>query len=138
MDTTLPETTTPAVEIEIPERSDADLVARRLLRLPADAPKVSIFAAQSAFQKSIAISAVRCLITYIFLPILRPLVDLSGGVGPALGLAVGAVSMTAIVLAVRRFFAADHKWRWSYLAIGGGIFVLLTFQAIVDISTLVS
>jgi hypothetical protein len=138
MDTTLPEAAAPAVEIEIPERSNADLLARRLLRLPADGPKVSIFAAQSAFQKSIAISAVRCLITYIFLPVLRPLVDLSGGVGPALGLAVGAVSMIAIAFAVRRFFAADHKWRWGYLAIGGGIFVLLTFQAIVDISTLVS
>jgi hypothetical protein len=134
MDTVTPDT---APSAEVPQRSDADLLARRLLRLPPDAPKVSLFAAQSAFQKSIAISATRCIITYILLPLLRPVIDLSGGVGPALGLTVGAVSMVAIVFAVRRFFAADHKWRWHYSAIGGAIFVLLTVQAVFDVRALV-
>ncbi len=119
-----------------PRRSEADLWARKLLFLDPDAPKVSIFAAQSAFQKSIAVSATRCLITYIFLPLLRPVIDLSGGVGPALGLTVGAVSMIAIIVAMRRFFAADHKWRWHYSGIGGAIFVLLTVQAVVDMRAL--
>jgi hypothetical protein len=122
---------------QVPRRSAADLRMRRLLFLPLDAPKVSLFAAQSAFQKSIAISATRCLITYIFLPLLRPVIDLSGGVGPALGLIVGTVSMVAIFFAVRRFFAADHKWRWQYAGIGGAIFVLLTVQAVIDVRNLV-
>ena len=133
MDTTVPQANSPVAP---PQRSDADRFMRRLLRLPADGPKVSLFAAQSAFSKSIAISATRCLITYILLPVLRPIVDLSGGVGPALGLTVGTVSMVAIVFAVRRFFAADHKWRWKYTTIGGGIFVLLTVQAVVDLRAL--
>ncbi|MGY6500740.1 MAG: hypothetical protein ACXIVQ_07620 [Acidimicrobiales bacterium] len=133
MDTTAP---TSVCEATTPERSAADRRMRRLLRLPVDGPKVSLFAAQSAFSKSIAISATRCLITYVLLPILRPLIDLSGGVGPALGLTVGFVSMVAIVFAVRRFFAADHKWRWGYTWVGGGIFVLLTVQAIVDVRAL--
>lgn len=136
MDTTVPQASaTPSVAPTV-QRSDADRTVRRLLFLEPDAPKVSLFGAQSAFQKSIAISAVRCLITYIFLPLLRPVVDLSGGVGPALGLIVGAVSMVAIFFAVRRFFAADHKWRWGYGAIGGGIFLLLTVQAVVDVRAL--
>ncbi len=119
-------------------RSPADRRMRKLLRLPDDAPAVSLVAAQNAFSKSIFISAVRCLITYVALPLLAPIVDLSGAVGPILGLVLGAVSMTAIVFSTRRFFAADHRWRWRYAAIGGAIFVLLIVGAIFDIASLVS
>jgi hypothetical protein len=120
------------------QRTPADRRMRRLLFLPEDAPKVSIIDAQNAFSKGIAISAVRCLFTYIFLPLLRPLVDLSGGVGPVLGLAIGAISAVAIIVAMRRFFAADHKWRWGYATIGGGILVLVSVQGVVDLRTLFS
>jgi hypothetical protein len=136
MDTTVPEAQTAPAHTPVPQRSDADRLVRRLLFLDPEAPKASLFGAQGAFQKSIAISATRCLITYIFLPLLRPVIDLSGGVGPALGLIVGTISMVAIFFAVRRFFAADHKWRWGYGAIGGGIFLLLTVQAVVDVRAL--
>jgi hypothetical protein len=109
---------------------------RRVLRLPQDGPRASGLAAQQAFSRSVWISAARCLLTYIILPILGPIVGFSGRVGPVLGLAVGAVSMVAIVAAIRRFFAADHRWRWRYTAIGGSIFVLLVVQAVIDIADL--
>jgi hypothetical protein len=111
---------------------------RRLLRLPEDGPKVSIIDAQNSFSKSIALSGARCLLTYVALPLLAPIIDLSGVAGPILGLLLGAVSMVAIVFSTRRFFAADHKWRWGYAAIGGGIFVLLVFSAFYDIRTLLT
>ncbi len=133
MDATVTSTNTSTVGA--PSRSAADRVARRVLGLPVDGPKVSLFG-EGAFQKSIVISGIRCLITYIFLPILRPVVDLSGGVGPILGMALGAVSLVAIVVAMRRFFAADHKWRWGYGAIGTGIIVLLIVQAVLDVRAL--
>lgn len=134
MDATVP--TVASTEVATPSRSNADRMARRLLGLPVDGPKVSLFG-EGAFQKSIVISGIRCLITYIFLPILRPVVDLSGGVGPILGLALGAVSFVAIVIAIRRFFAADHKWRWGYGGIGAGIVVLLIVQAVLDVRALI-
>ncbi len=109
---------------------------RRLLRLPEDAPRGSRVAAQQAFSRSVWISAARCLLTYIILPILGPIVGFAGGVGPVLGLLVGTVSMVAIVASVRRFFASDHRWRWRYTAIGGSIFVLLVIQAVIDIADL--
>jgi hypothetical protein len=120
-----------------PTRSAADRRVRRFLRLPEDAPRASILSAQNAFGSSIAISATRCLVTYVALPLLGPVVDLSGAVGPILGLLLGFVSMVAITVAARRFFAADHKWRWGYLTIGGAIFVLLIVQAVVDIAALI-
>jgi hypothetical protein len=109
---------------------------RRVLRLPEDNPRASRAAAQQAFSRSVWISAARCLLTYIILPLLGPIVGFSGRVGPVLGLAVGAVSMVAIVASIRRFFASDHRWRWRYTAIGGGILVLLVVQTIIDIGEL--
>ena len=117
-------------------RSRADRVMRRVLRLPADAPKQSIFGTESVFGKSIAVSAVRCLITYVFLPLLAPIVNLTGALGPLLGLLLGAVSMTAIVISMRRFFAADHKYRWAYAGVGTAIMVALVFAAVFDLRTL--
>jgi hypothetical protein len=121
-----------------PSRSVAERRLRRLLLLPEDAPRVSIFQAQSAFGTSIAISGVRCLLTYVLIPLVGPLVGVSGAVGPILGLVLGTVSMVAIFFATRRFFAADHKYRWWYAGIGGTIVVLLAVQAAIDISSLVS
>ena len=109
---------------------------RRVLRLPPDGPRPSGTAAQQAFSRSVWISATRCLLTYIVLPILGPILGFSGRVGPVLGLAVGAVSMMAIVASIRRFFAADHRWRWRYTAIGSSILGLLAVQSAIDIGDL--
>ena len=120
------------------ERSPADRVMRRILRLPPDEPRQSIFGTESIFGKSIAVSAVRCLITYVFLPLLAPIVNMSGTVGPIVGLIVGAVSIVAIVISMRRFFAADHKWRWYYAAVGIAILIALVLAGVVDIVNLTS
>lgn len=126
----------PSVTVAIPTGAEAFM--RRLLRVPVDAPPASIAGAENAFSKSIAISAIRCILTYVLLPLLAPVLDLTGGVGPALGLVVGTVSMVAIVFSMRRFWAADHAWRWRYTVLGGGILVMLAVGAVFDISTLVT
>jgi hypothetical protein len=125
-----------AAEVAHPERSNADRAMRRVLRLPVDGPTSSIFGAHGAFSTSIAVSAARCTVTYILLPLLSPILNLSGTLGPILGLVVGAVSMVAIVYSIRRFFAADHRYRWHYAAVGGAILCLLVVQAVIDISHL--
>jgi hypothetical protein len=119
-------------------RSEADRRMRALLRVPDLAPGVTPASAENAFSKSILISATRCLLTYVLLPLLGPLLNFSGAVGPVLGIALGLVSMVAIVYSMRRFFAADHKFRWKYTAIGGAILVLLVAQMVIDIVDLVS
>ena len=113
----------------------ADVFMRRVLRVQRGGSRPE--AAQSLFGASLLISTVRCLLTYVALPLLKPVVDLTGGVGPALGLLIGTVSTVAIVASMRRFWAADHKWRWGYTAIGGGIIVLLLVQAVGDVAALV-
>jgi hypothetical protein len=119
-----------------PVGSPADQFMRRLLRVDGER-RGSRADAERVFGTSIAISAVRCLLTYILLPVLRPIVDLTGGVGPAVGLVISVVSVVAIVASMRRFFRAWHKWRWHYAAIGGAILVLIVVQAAADVAALI-
>ena len=127
-----------AAAATVPVRSAADRRMRKLLLLDPDAPRVSIFGSEQLFGRSIAISAVRCLITYVFLPLLAPIFNLSGIYGPILGLVLGAVSMVAIVFSMRRFFAADHKYRWWYAGVGMAIFIALIFSGVHDLTNLTS
>lgn len=115
----------------------------RLLRLPTDAPPVSVFGAEDAFGRSIAISAIRCTFTYVIIPLLAPAFQLIGLnirgtiAAPIIGIVLGIVSMVAITFSMRRFFASDHKWRWGYAIIGGTIFIMLIVMMVLDIRTLV-
>lgn len=121
------------------DRSAADKFMMRVLRLPVDAPPTSVFGAEDAFGKSIAISAIRCTFTYILLPLLAPVVSLTGSVAaPSIGIALGIVSMVSITFSMRRFFASNHKWRWGYSIIGGSIFVMLIVMMGIDLSHLFS
>jgi hypothetical protein len=43
----------------------------------------------------------------------------------------------AVVISMRRFWMANHRWRWGYTVVGSGILALLAVAAIVDIATLV-
>lgn len=115
------------------QRPPADAFMCRLLRVP---ERPGGRSGEGVFRASILVSTVRCLLTYVALPLLKPAIDLSGGVGPILGLLLGAVSAVAIVVSMRRFWAADHRLRWGYTVVGGAILVLLAVGAVTDVAAL--
>jgi hypothetical protein len=121
-----------------PPAGPADRFMRRLLRLPATAPPSSAADARRAFRTSIAVTTVRCLLLYVFLPFVAPVLGVAAGVGPALGLVIGVVAMVCIVTSIRRFWRADHPRRWAYTALGGTMLVLLAYLAVADLVDLVS
>jgi hypothetical protein len=110
-------------------RSKADLFVRRLLRIEERPEGVSEAAANKAFQKSMLISATRCTLTYVVFPIVIPLLGILKGVEAPLGIAIGTFAIVCDTFTIRRFFAADHKYRWWFsgiaLSIIGLLFVLL-------------
>ncbi len=118
-------------------RHPADRAMRRILRLPADAPRSSRLAAQQAFQTSIAVAAVRCALMYVVFPFVLPAIGVANGVGPAIGLAVNLVAMVCIVASMRRFWRADHPKRWWYFALGGTVMCFLAVLAVLDLAALV-
>jgi hypothetical protein len=116
----------------------ADAFVRKVLRVPVGGHRSSVASARSAFSASVVVSAVRCVITYLLLPAAGPVLGLTGAAGPVLGLSVGTVSVVAIVISMRRFWAADHRVRWGYTLVGLAIMVLLAVQAVADIRTLLA
>lgn len=92
--------------------------------------------AENAFSKSILVSAIRCTFTYLLIPFGFPLIGLSAGVGPWIGLPVGLIAIAANVVSIRRFHRADHKWKWPMTAINVGIIVLLTVLVVLDAAEL--
>ena len=118
-------------------RPAADAAVRRLLRIP-EGPPAPEGAAQRAFSTSILVSATRCLLTYIVLPFVAPALGLAAGVGPALGIPIGIVAIGCNILTIRRFWAADHRWRWAYTAIALTVIALLLVLMVEDILDLVA
>ncbi len=106
-------------------RSRADEAVRRLLRISDAQPRLGEEALRSAFSRSILVSAVRCILTYLVIPFLAPVLGLATGVGPLIGIPVGLLAIVFNVKSIRRFWRADHRWRWAYTAIGGTVIVLL-------------
>jgi hypothetical protein len=98
--------------------STADRFMRRLLRLPVGGLDADPAGARRAFQTSIAVATVRCLLMYIVLPFVLPAVGIAAGVGPVIGILIGSVAIVAIIYSIRRFWRADHSKRWAYTVLG--------------------
>ena len=114
-------------------RSKADRVMRQILRLPADGPKATAAEAQKAFQTSVAVAAVRCLIMYILLPFVLPAVGIAAGVGPWIGLPIAVAAIVAVTMSIRRFWRADHSKRWHYTVIGTVVIGFMVYEGTKDL-----
>jgi hypothetical protein len=128
--TTVDTSATPDVRIE--SKSSSDRFMRKLLRLPEG--KTSTAAeARSAFQKSLAVTACRCIIMYIVLPFVLPVVGVASGVSPAIGLVIGFLAIVSIIYSIRRFWRANHSKRWHYTIFASVIIGFLLYLSVKDI-----
>lgn len=82
---------------------------------------------------AILVSAVRCLLTYLVLPFAAPALGFATGVGPVVGLGVGAVAVVANGFSIRRFHRACHRWRWPYTGVASCVIGLLLVTMAVDL-----
>ena len=131
-------TQTPRSASDAESRSAADAAMRRILRLDQDAPRSTPDEARKAFQTSILVATVRCLLMYIVFPFVLPALGIATGVGPAIGLAIGIAAIAAIIMSVRRFWRADHSKRWHYTIVGTFVVAFLLVLVVGDIIDLVS
>jgi hypothetical protein len=107
------------------DRPQADQTMRRLLRISDRQPAQSEDAAYGIFSISILLSALRCLLTYIALPVLAPLLGAATSVGPAVGIPLALVALVFDVRGIRRFWLADHRWRWYMTGVYGVVMVFV-------------
>lgn len=117
-------------------RPKADVLVRRILRIDEQARRHTDDELRRGFSQSMLVSAVRCILTYLVLPFVVPLLGVAAGVGPILGIAIGVVAITFNVRTIRRFWTADHRWRWAYTAVGGTVMVMLVVLIALDLAEL--
>lgn len=101
-------------------------------------PRVSAVGAQRAFSMAMVISGVRCVIAYIALPFLAPFLNLAPGVGPWLGMSIGAVAIVANIFSIRRFARSSHRWRTPVIAINVAVIAFMVVLIGIDLNTILS
>jgi hypothetical protein len=111
---------------------------RRLLQVLPGPPAATDDQAHRLFSASIAISAGRCLLTYIILPVLTPVIGPTTGNHPGVGIPLGLLALVFDVRAVRRFWLADHPWRWKITALYSVVMIMVVGLLIDDIIHAVS
>ncbi|MFW2380854.1 MAG: hypothetical protein ACN4GZ_03775 [Acidimicrobiales bacterium] len=93
--------------------------------------------AEQVFSQSILISATRCVLTYVIFPFVAPLVGLAA-VGPWVGVVLSLVAIYFNVYSIRRFWAADHRWKKPMSVLNVGVIILVSILLVLDLQTILS
>lgn len=101
--------------------------------VPSSANSSTSRSAERAFSVSMTVSGVRCFLTYLVFPLLLPVLNVAGWVGPGLGLAVGATALGCNMLSIRRFWRANHRYKWPIVTMNCCVIILLTVMMIDDL-----
>jgi hypothetical protein len=97
------------------------LIARMLWVNPQPTQQLSVSdpnevtPAERALSFSLIFSATRCILQYIVLPFLLPILGIVGNFSIALVSLIDVIALGSIFLSLRRFWASQHPRRWEYL-----------------------
>ncbi|MGH9305731.1 MAG: hypothetical protein ACRD0I_02445 [Acidimicrobiales bacterium] len=120
-----------------PTWSRPETVVRRILFIRPIPSGVDDDDAHRIFSTSILLSAFRCLLGYVVLPVLTPAIGAAAGVGPYVGIPIAVVALVFDVIGIRRFWLAEHKWRWGVSVIYLAVMALVATLLGADINHLV-
>lgn len=113
--------------------SSADRFIRKLLLVRTPPQDLSDARVYRTFERSMLISAIRCTLTYVVFPVASSSLSFVHGLGPVFGIAIGLFALGCDTFTVRRFFVANHRYRWYFSALAGGVMVLLAWLLVQDI-----
>jgi hypothetical protein len=71
--------------------------------------------AERLFTATLLFAGLRCLVQYILLPFVLPLLGIVSGQRFGIMVALDLVALVAISFSVRRFWQVRHPRRWEYL-----------------------
>ena len=89
------------------------------------------------FSKSMVISGIRCLLSYIVFPWLLPLLGAAGSVGPLIGIPIALVAIWFNLSSIKRFMKSEHRLRKIVIPINAAVIVLLLILIGIDIAELI-
>ncbi len=84
------------------------------------------------------LSALRCLLSYVILPVVTPVLGVAASVGPYIGIPVALVALVFDIKGVRRFWLANHRWKWSMTVLYAAVIAMVLGLLIGSIYSLFS
>ncbi|MGO1539235.1 MAG: hypothetical protein ACTHZ9_08140 [Leucobacter sp.] len=117
----------------------ADRFMRKLLRAEKrDRSVTSQQAAHRGFRVSLVVTGIRCLITYVLIPVLVPIVSFADVVAAPVGIALCIVAVVSGIISVRRFWISDHRGKWMYTIFIAIVFAVVLIAFVFDVKTIVT
>lgn len=118
------------------QRPAIDRAMRRLLKVGDDVDRGAVLRARRNTTTAIVVAGIRCLITYILIPVLAPYIVLVRTIGAPLSIALSVLGITMGISATRRFWVANHRYRWAYTGFIAVVVVLLTVGIWLDVGSM--
>ena len=85
---------------------------------------------------SLMFSGARCILQYVLLPFLLPIVGIAAEATLPILLLINLVAMASIFFSLRRFWTIGYAHRWRYLVVATAALVLLVAFTVYDFSKL--
>lgn len=114
----------------------ADGFMRRLLRVQPTRDEAVVKQATRAMSRSIVISGIRCLFTYLLIPLAGPVFHLSNSIGRPLTILLGLAAVWFSISSMRRFWTANHRYRWHYTGFAFAIIIYMAYGITADFAHL--
>lgn len=94
--------------------------------------------AENALTISLLFSGARCILQYVVLPFLLPIIGVAADATVPILLLINLIAIVSIFLSLRRFWTIGYRHRWSYLAVAVAALALLVAFTLYDIAKLQS
>ena len=92
--------------------------------------------AKRALTAGLAFSAVRCILMYVILPFVLPLIGLTGVFAVRADIVINLVAMAALGYSVRRFWRINYKHKMAYTFVAAVALVMLAAFLLLDLQEL--
>ena len=116
-----------------PHPGPLDMVVRRVLGLRDAEPRALV-----DLQGSLVISAVRCILAYVVVPIALPLIAWADVAAAPLSLGLSLLAVVLGVRSLRRVWQANWTHRWAYTGFIAVVVVLLGITITNDVVTIMA
>ncbi len=103
---------------------------------PAPAEERAAAGAKRALTASLAFSGVRCILMYVILPFVLPLVGLTGVFATRADIVINVVAIAALGYSVARFWKINYRHKMAYTGVAAVAFVLLAAFILLDLQEL--
>ncbi len=107
---------------------------RRLLLIPEGACRPTESDVERVFSLSLALSATRCIFTYMLFPLVAPALGAMAGVGPVVGVFLSVIAFVFDVRAIRAFWWARDPRRWPMTWLYLVVMLFVIYLLVLDLT----